>query len=231
MSSLFSAISGDPFDQNGYFDSNNANLFLPNNPICTSSNSDFSGFLGTPELNLPESLQGFENAVAFPGRFNNMGLRPLDVLPIDGLQQQQQRPTLFEKRAALRQNSVAAAVAAAGLDKCVSLEEAREGDGVKLEKKKKRNKDCDSESEQEDVDDVSCLNYDSDEAKLQNNVDRPNGSDNNDGADENLKGKKKGPPAKNLMAERRRRKKLNDRLYMLRSIVPKISKVFFLFCS
>lgn len=84
------------------------------------------------------------------------------------------------------------------------------------------------------IDGGSFLNYDSDEVvteivKAEENGDNDDGRQKESNAQstttEERKGKRKGLPAKNLMAERRRRKKLNDRLYMLRSVVPKISKV------
>lgn len=77
--------------------------------------------------------------------------------------------------------------------------------------------DDEDEMDQQSLDDASMGAV---SASLENGVTAAAG-----GTGGNGRGKKKGMPAKNLMAERRRRKKLNDRLYMLRSVVPKISKM------
>ncbi|XP_057480371.1 transcription factor ICE1-like [Actinidia eriantha] len=177
------------------------------------------------------SFQGFHEAPGNSLFFNRSKmLKPLENFASIGAQ-----PTLFQKRAALRKN-----LANNGANLGVL---GGEGGGISSngegyygktevsevnEKKRKQ-------SSGDDVEDFSIdgsgLNYDSDEFLDFNKVEESgknggNCSNANStviGGDQ--KGKKKGLPAKNLMAERRRRKKLNDRLYMLRSVVPKISKM------
>ncbi|CAI0446754.1 unnamed protein product [Linum tenue] len=194
-------------------------------------------------LQLPETgFRGFDEGNGKTGLILNRPklLRPLESYPSVGAQ-----PTLFQKRAALRKNlsggdagnlGILGGVTERDKGKKEMIQSSDEDNNEKNKRMMLSSNGGDSFLDDLSIDGSVGLNYDSDEfTENSTKLDEickagggglsSNANSGVTGGAPDQKGKKKGLPAKNLMAERRRRKKLNDRLYMLRSVVPKISKM------
>ncbi|XP_015869842.3 transcription factor ICE1 [Ziziphus jujuba] len=216
---------------NGFTDLSSNNQMSTHN-LCSDPQISTTGVPRLAENDAGLSgFRGFDDTENAQFLNRSKLLRPLEYFPSMGAQ-----PNLFQKRAALRKNLADNGENLGGVSGSESglLSNGIEGDSGKREmgeENEKKRKMSGADDLEDGSIDGSGLNYESDEFTENNTKLEDNG---NGGSSSNAnsavtvgdqKGKKKGLPAKNLMAERRRRKKLNDRLYMLRSVVPKISKM------